>query len=454
MPQPKSFEKKLDILDIIKKSYVLYKSNFSLLFIISLLAHSISLLEQLFHASNISIGWFGFVTFVGGLIISFWGHIALLFAASERYSQRDVAVKEAFVKTKSKIWRFICVSTFCAFLSLGGFLLCVVPGVYWWTVLGLAGMLVVLEDRAFFESLKRSRNLIRGYFWPVFLLGCLIGLIFSPINAVHFLDVPINIKIFCLFLFSILSGPFGIAVTINLYNRLKQLKEDEELVQAEVTKKGGGCLGCLAGFGLFILIIVLSSFWIGNLIGFVKTDRGIKYYEWMAKQVSPEITFPGGISMARPENYLVMKADYKLLQYTFYGARKDKFFIFKAFSIPLTDLGIRDKTSIRFGEGDVWGRYWEHLTTQSRFTEKAFAGMEQEPIELLTINNRKWAELTLREKEKEYSNSHRRVWMYVYTLTDSDVIFFVYAYDEREEARFDRGSEIGKILETLNFPKE
>lgn len=442
-------EKKLDILDIIKKSFLLYKANFSLLFLISLLAYSIPLLEQLFFALNISIGWFGLVSFIGGLIISFWGHAALIFAASEKYSQRDVTVKESFINTKSKIWRLICISIFYTFLFLGGFLLCAVPGLYFGTIFGLAGMLVVLEDRAFFEYLKRSKNLIRGYFWPVFLLGGLLSFISLPILGVYFLNISVKIKMFSMVIFLIMYSPFGTAIIINLYYRLKQLKKEEELPQAEVTKKGAGCLGCLAGIGLFIVIIILSFFWIKNLIDFVKTDKGIKYYEWFANKVSPAIVFPGDVSLERPEGYLVLK---ELLQYTFYGVKENKFFMFTAFSIPLKDLGIEDKTAVSLGEGFVLEKYFEYLTGQSPYTEKPFSGMEQEPINILQMNGNAWAKLTLRQEEVKHSKS-RKVRVYVYTLTDNDVIFFLYSFNEKDDDQLKRSSEIESILEKINFPE-
>jgi len=448
MQENRSVEKTLDILEIVKKSFLLYKANLSLFLVISLLTYSVSLLEQLFHVLNISIGWFGLVTFIGGLIISFWGHIALLYAISERYSQKEVTIKEAFVNTKNKIWRFICVSIFCAFLFLGGLLLCVIPGLYWGVIFGLAGMLVVLEDRSFFDSLKRSKNLIRGYFWPVFLLGWLVGLIFLPFYAIYFLNIPLKVKILCVFFFSILYGPFGTAVTINLYHRLKQLKEGGELSQAEGVKKGGGCLGCLVSFGLFIVIIFLSSFWIKNLIGFIKTDKGVKYYEYLAKKVSPDIELPAGVSLERPAGYLVLKSGHHFLEYIFYGIQANQFFTFKVFAIPLKDLGIDDKAAIAFGEGVVWDKYLDYLIKQSPLTEKVFSDMEKEPAEIIKMGERIWVVQTLRQQEREYAKS-RKVWVCIYTLMGNDAVFLSYGFDEKHHVPWDRRSEIKRILEGI-----
>jgi len=448
MHQTEPLEKKLNPFEIIKESLLFYKTYFPLLFLISLLTYSISLFEQICATLGIPIGVLGLFTLFGSIIVSFWGYIALIFAASEKHSQRDITVKEAFLGTPDKIWKVMCVSTFCGFLVICGFLLCVVPGVYWGVIFGLAVLLAILEDRSFFESFKRSKKLVSGYFWPILLLGCCMLLISLPIYAVLFANIPAKIKIFSMLFITILYNPFGVAVTVNLYYRLRKLQADVEPSPEEETKKGAGCLGCLAGVGLFIAMIILSTFWIRGLVGFVKTDTGNKYYEWVAKKVSPKIVFPGNVTLNRPEGYLVLESTPS--RYSFYGFKDKNVLVFNAFSIPLKDLGITDKASVSLGEGVVWDKYFEYFTKQSPLKEQTLSSYEQDSVKTMMINDKKWVEVTLSEKEKEYSKSEK-VWVSVYTLVDNDVVFFTYGFNGKKDPSPDHNLELERILEGMNF---
>jgi hypothetical protein len=45
-----------------------------------------------------------------------------------------------------------------------------VPGIIFFTIFSLVGPAVVMEDRKVFDAFRRSRRLVRGHFWLVFLL--------------------------------------------------------------------------------------------------------------------------------------------------------------------------------------------------------------------------------------------------------------------------------------------
>ena len=62
-------------------------------------------------------------------------------------------------------------STVGFLISIVGLLLLFIPGIYLGTIFMLAGIVLVLEDTAFFESFKRSKSLIQGHFWSVVLLN-------------------------------------------------------------------------------------------------------------------------------------------------------------------------------------------------------------------------------------------------------------------------------------------
>jgi hypothetical protein len=255
-------------------------------------------------------------------------------------------------------------------------------------------------------------------------------------------------------LFLIFYISFSTVVEVTLYHSLKKKKEADLPLESEVpAKRGRGCLGCLGAVGLTIAIIVLSSIWITNLVSFVKSEKGSKYYEWVAKKVSPKVVFPGDVSLERPKGYLVLKSEYELLQYTLYGTKENKFFMFKAFSIPFKDLGIKDKTSITLGNGVIWDEYFDYLTKQTPLMGKIFSDMEKQPIKLLQVDGRTWVEYKLKQKERTYSKS-RKVWVYIYTLSNESVIFISYGYNDAEDkdGLIRKAQEIQNVLEKINFP--
>ena len=64
--------------------------------------------------------------------------------------------------------RLIAVDLLFGVIVLVGLALLVVPGVVLYVWLSLAGVVVKIEDRGVRDSLRRSRELVRGSFWRVF----------------------------------------------------------------------------------------------------------------------------------------------------------------------------------------------------------------------------------------------------------------------------------------------
>jgi len=397
-------QKPIQIIPILKESLSFYKANFKLLFLISLLGSSITLIEQLLSIIKVPLGWFGSITMIVGMIVSFWAYIALIFAVFEKSNERGVNIKEAFTSTKNKIWRFAGISLFCFLLFVVGSLLFIVPGMYWGVIFALAGLVVVLEDAAFFESLKRSKVLIKGNFWPIFFLSWILFFIFAPQFFIYKSDISTVAKLLTSVFFSILFTPWWIVIDVSIYSRLKKSKSDIEQQEEGEVKKGGGCLGCLSMIGLGIVIIVLSTVWFKNLGGYLKTEKGNKIYEWVSQKVSPKMTFENGISIERPDGYLVMKTQEQFTVYKLYGFHNSKLFVASSWVIPFEDLGITT-SPVSLGDGEIWDKYYAYLTSLSSFTEMQFKDMEEDSTDAFDFEGRSWGQYVLREKEGEYTNS-------------------------------------------------
>lgn len=121
--------------------------------------------------------------------------------------------------------------------TLLGFILLIVPGVILCVLWAVAAPAVVVEKRGVFESLQRSRDLTRGYRWPVFgllviyaVLSWIIGAVISGISVAtggSLLDGTPNIWVNLLAgpVVNILSGVVASAGVAALYYELRTAKE-------------------------------------------------------------------------------------------------------------------------------------------------------------------------------------------------------------------------------------
>jgi hypothetical protein len=70
-----------------------------------------------------------------------------------------------------------------AFVVLVGFICLIVPGIYLVVTLYFSAQAVVAEDRAPFEALRRSQDLVRGQWWRVFGIGIVFSVMIGVIGG-------------------------------------------------------------------------------------------------------------------------------------------------------------------------------------------------------------------------------------------------------------------------------
>ncbi len=442
--QSNSQDKTFSIGTILKESFFLYKENFFLLFFIEFLCNIFFLIDQLLSSLKISTGWSYPIMFLAGILISCWGHIALIFAVSRVSLSQEIGIKEAFVATKDKIFRFIATSGYFFLFLIVGFLLFVIPAFYLDIIFSLAGVVIVLENATLFESFKRSANLIRGYFWPVLFLHLILLALLVPTFFVYKLNIG-NTKFLIVTFITMLLGPWFQAIEVNVYNKLNNIKGSDGNVEiGNVVKNGIGCLGAI---GLCVVIVILSIFWFRTLGNFLKTEKGNKVYEWVAEKVSPKIELVDGVVVERPKDYLVIKAK----KYTFYPSLYKKGFVVNVFAVSVKDLGIKDIKSIK--EGEVWDKYHSYLVRQSPFLESAYSKMDKDSVETFTLNERSWTRYKLKEKPNK-SRRPPKEWIFDYTLTDDAVIFVTYGYKSNTRNELEDNEQIQRILNGFHINEQ
>jgi len=260
-------------------------------------------------ATGLSVLWWAcFSLFFPRLIVQFWAGAAMIVAASYRYSGDTVTLKECFAKAEGRYMQYVMATMLYFLICTAGLLLLAVPGFYLGTMLSLAGYVAVLERRGRAGPLRRSRELVRGSFWRVFLLLLLLGFlavlggfIGYGLSKVH--DV---LGLLGRVGYWVLLWPFWTTVHAVLYHKLKEKEEPAEPpIEPEARSKGKtGCLlGFLAAVGLIIAIVVLVLAWaliIGEKIAEKAENKGLRQER--------SITFPEDGGHERGESALVRPA--------------------------------------------------------------------------------------------------------------------------------------------------
>jgi len=143
----------------------------------------------------IALGVIGaLIGLVLSLVGTFWLQGALAEAVADvRDGRSDLSVGETFRKAWPRVWTLAGAGILAGLGIALGLLLLVVPGVVllvWWSALV---PVIVLEQRGIGEAFTRSRELVRGHFWPVFrvvigtiallfAVSIVLSIAFSPLN--------------------------------------------------------------------------------------------------------------------------------------------------------------------------------------------------------------------------------------------------------------------------------
>lgn len=119
---------------------------------------SISLLSSKFAAGGIGLLILvAILFFVVALISQVWGQAALLYAIKD--SQEGIGVGEAYRRGWHKIFSFWWVSLLAVFITLGGFLLLIVPGVIFAVWFSLAAFILIAEDLKGMNALYEKQGI-------------------------------------------------------------------------------------------------------------------------------------------------------------------------------------------------------------------------------------------------------------------------------------------------------
>lgn len=111
-----------------------------------------------------------------------------LYAQIFLIKESNLSVREAFDKSRKYFWRYIWLTIISAIVIMVGFILVVIPGIVFSIWFSFAFYVLVFEGVGGIAALKRSRNLVRGFWWTVLarlivisLLGAIASALFNLI---------------------------------------------------------------------------------------------------------------------------------------------------------------------------------------------------------------------------------------------------------------------------------
>lgn len=163
-------------IQLLKDSFALVKENLSLLFAILIVPIILSFLVALL-APNPEVGitpalnvivYFALVVLY--MVVSVLMSVALIIVIDKK----AVTAKEAYKQSMKYFWRYVGLSILMSIILVIGFLLFIIPGIIMSVWFAFATLILILENSTIVESMKKSREYVRGKWWQI--LGRLLAM--------------------------------------------------------------------------------------------------------------------------------------------------------------------------------------------------------------------------------------------------------------------------------------
>ncbi len=165
------------------------------------------------------------VGFVSALF-QIWSQVALIYAIKDR--DEGIGFKESYRRAWGKLHSVIWISILAALIVGGASMLLIIPGIVFfvWTIFAL--LVFVVEGERGMRAIIKSREYVRGYWWPVF--GRFLFILFI---ALVIAIIPALLSIVSKDLAEIINGliwiffaPLGALYLFLIFTNLREVKKD------------------------------------------------------------------------------------------------------------------------------------------------------------------------------------------------------------------------------------
>jgi hypothetical protein len=180
---------------------------------------------------------------LAAFVVSIWISIALALTIKNLYKNEPVDLKAIYRESYSKILSYFWISFLTGILILAGTILFIIPGLIFAVWFSFALYVLIFENIKGFKALKRSKELVKNYFWSVvwrwiapyvFYIVIIIGIIYIPIYFIGLLmgapsaglrTPPPLWSSLISNIISVIAIPIFTSIGVILYHDLKREKE-------------------------------------------------------------------------------------------------------------------------------------------------------------------------------------------------------------------------------------
>ncbi len=166
---------------VLSRSGAMLSRHFLTFFIVALIAYSPMLLMGSTHATEpiqaseaLSQALWALVGFVLLMVLGTLGYAILLHGALQDLRRRPVRLADSLHMAVRRFFPLIGLAFVAGFLVVLGLILLIIPGLILYTMWFFAVPVCVVERRGPWTSLRRSRELTKGYRWKLFALAFLL----------------------------------------------------------------------------------------------------------------------------------------------------------------------------------------------------------------------------------------------------------------------------------------
>lgn len=218
-------------LSLLEEAWKIYRRNFKIFLVLSLLvsfsSFTSNILPFLGGINLKSSPALVILLTIVGIAVSFWGSVSMLYTI--RDEENGTNIRDSLAKGWKKLLPYAWVLFLSIFITFGGLILFIVPGILFFVWFFMADFIVVSENVGGMSALLKSREYIRGYFWAVagrLLFVWIIGILtfWTPVYLFKLLHLPSYVSSIYSFISHILGGPFYLAYGFLLYRHLKSIK--------------------------------------------------------------------------------------------------------------------------------------------------------------------------------------------------------------------------------------
>ena len=129
---------------------------------------------------NIVLGFLGILATILVIVVSYLSNIGALILVRE--NNPKLKIMEALKMSKKYGWKFLWVAFLATLFIMLGFIFFIIPGIMLTAYLAFVSWTVVNENLGGMKAIKRSKELVKKYWWAVFgrqfAVGFVIWLIF------------------------------------------------------------------------------------------------------------------------------------------------------------------------------------------------------------------------------------------------------------------------------------